>query len=169
MKVVSRDITQACNQSETKVSLPIYMRPAAEYKVPSEHLMETTKPLYGLPEAALHWFNTYLQFHVRELNMKSTAYDMCLLYTLDLLEKEAVPRRVTVTQTDDTLTLCNSALDKIEESKSKKFESKPKNIAVPNKAFLFNWSRITLNHENLSLNTTKHYQGLARISASPVV
>lgn len=44
------------------------------------------RPLYGLPEAALHWYNTYSDFHTTTLDMRPTAADPCLFYTFSTTE-----------------------------------------------------------------------------------
>lgn len=129
-----------------------------------EHLLQINKPLYGLSETGLTRFSIYQQFYVQKLSKQSTAHDMCLLYNSGLLKNGDGTRKITILQTQDTLTFSNSAFDTLKGMKSEKFELKTKNTVVEDKSFLFK-----TNHSDISLDATNRHQRLAPISVSPVV
>ena len=39
------------------------------------------KPLYRVPEAGTHWFNTYHRYYTEKLEMAMLTYDLYLLIT----------------------------------------------------------------------------------------
>lgn len=43
-------------------------------------ILRVRRPLYGVPEARLHWFRTYHRFHIDTLNLKTPSHDMRLLF-----------------------------------------------------------------------------------------
>ncbi|TAQ87858.1 hypothetical protein B7494_g3834 [Chlorociboria aeruginascens] len=79
-----RDISQAYVQSTTELNRDFYVRPPKELKLANRTILKVIKPLYGVPEAGNHWFKTYYQHHVDELQMTQSTYDPCLLYTNSL-------------------------------------------------------------------------------------
>lgn len=73
--------------------------------------MQVVKPLYGIPEAGMHWFATYHKHHHEKLAMIQSTYDPYLLVTTspDLFGLVGI-------QTDDTLFLAD---DKFAEQENK--------------------------------------------------
>ncbi|EED13530.1 hypothetical protein TSTA_097860 [Talaromyces stipitatus ATCC 10500] len=75
------DITQVYTQVKTKLerliiaNLPIEMQD----KYLLDLLLLVEGPLYGIPEAGVHWFRTYQAYHLNKLNMETSTYDPCLL------------------------------------------------------------------------------------------
>lgn len=106
MSVSIRDITQAYIQAITKLQRKIFARPPKEMidELPPGTLFEVILPLYGIPEAGNHWFNTYYKHHLNKLMMETSTYDPCLLIT-----KEGEPFGMVGMQTDDTLILGDEA------------------------------------------------------------
>lgn len=49
--------------------------------LPEDTLLILNRPLYGIPEAGVQLFWTYLKHHRQKLDMKSAPHDICLLYT----------------------------------------------------------------------------------------
>lgn len=121
-----RDISQAYTQSSTELNRKIFVKPVNELKLPNDMLLEIRRPLYGIPEAGLHWFNTYHAYHKNELDMKPSSHDLCLLYTKDGPSHDAreQPAGITCLQTDDSLFLANTKFKNLEEEKSGRFERK---------------------------------------------
>lgn len=119
-----RDITQAYTQSATTLRQNIFLKPAIEFVLSNEMVIRVNRPLYGVPEAGLHCFKTYHKFHTSELNMKSSAHDLCLLYTKNTidLDNNGKPAAATCLQTDSSLFLANTQFENFEAEKSKKFE-----------------------------------------------
>lgn len=47
--------------------------------LPPYTVLHVFKPLYGIPEAGLHWYLTYLSHHIYTLGMTKSRYDPYLL------------------------------------------------------------------------------------------
>lgn len=128
-KLYLRDISQAYTQSNTSLSRIIIIRAPTELGLPRGTFLRVIKPLYGVPEAGNHWFNTYHQHHLSKLDMNQSTFDPCLLYTppkVDSTNKSGFG--IVGLQTDDTLFLANQAFADLEELKLKeaKFQAKPR-------------------------------------------
>jgi hypothetical protein len=54
-----RDISQAYVQSNTRLNRDFFVRPPKELELKEGSILKVVKPLYGVPEAGNHWFNTY--------------------------------------------------------------------------------------------------------------
>ena len=51
-----------------------------EFGLQNGIVMKVMKPLYSVPDASIHWFNTYYTHHINKLAMMEYIYDFCLLY-----------------------------------------------------------------------------------------
>jgi hypothetical protein len=102
------------------------------------------KPLYGVPEAGNHWFNTYHSHHIKKLQMNQSTYDPCLLYTGN------TGFGIIGIQTDDTLILANTAfaIDEDKELKKAQFLSKEREQLTQSNPVKFNGGNITLEKDN---------------------
>ena len=62
-KLYLRDVTQAYVQSNISLNRESYIRPPHELATllgpPKDCILKVLKPLYGVPEAGNHWFETY--------------------------------------------------------------------------------------------------------------
>jgi len=87
--------------------------------------MQLIKPLYGIPEAGLHWWSTYYKHHRERLEMATSTYDPCLLLTEG---GPLGPFGLVGMQIDDTLIVLNTKFDRKEEAEREKagFLVKPK-------------------------------------------
>ena len=70
--------------------------------------MQLIKPLYGIPEAGLHWWSIYYKYHRERLEMATSTYDPCLLLTEG---GPPGPFGLVGMQTDDTLIVSNTKFD----------------------------------------------------------
>ena len=139
-----RDVSQAYLQSETSIQQQIYVRPPPELGLDQGHLLRVARPLYGIPEAGVHWFSTYHRHHTKNLAMTPAAYDPCLLYSPGAMnEHKSGPRGITCLQTDDTANAGNEAFVKLEERASRRFQCKPKEILAPGNPIRFNGATVT--------------------------
>ncbi len=101
-------------------------------RLPNKRVVRVQFPVHGLPEAGVHWIETYQNHQIAVLNMKPTARDACFLITSTSLgpfdsidgTKEAKPFVIVCMQVYDTLNSGNSAFAKLEEE-SRKFKCKP--------------------------------------------
>jgi hypothetical protein len=105
-----RDITQAYVQSKTPLNRQFFIRPPSELDLPERSILKVIKPLYGVPEAGAHWFNTYQKHHKNKLSMIESTFDPCLLHT------ESIHFGVIDIQTDDTLILADDEFATLEEN-----------------------------------------------------
>eukprot|EP00171_Calliarthron_tuberculosum_P004960 IDg4960t1 len=120
-QVFTRDISQAYTQSDTLVQRDIFVVPPAEFGVDGATLLKVKKPLYGLPEAGVHWFGTYHRHHIQSLKMKDSAHDKCLMWT----SKGTFAHGIVCLQVDDSLVAGDSQFIKMEHKMALKFKSKP--------------------------------------------
>lgn len=104
-----RDISQAYVQSTTSLNRKFYVRPPRELGLQEDSILQIIKPLYGVPEAGAHWFNTYHTHHTKKLLMVPSTYDPCLLF------KNSDGFGVVGLQTDDTLILADEIFAAAEE------------------------------------------------------
>ncbi|EED12716.1 hypothetical protein TSTA_052390 [Talaromyces stipitatus ATCC 10500] len=145
------DITQAYTQAKTKlerliiVNLPIEMQD----KYPPDSLLLVEGPLYGIPEAGVHWFGTYQAHHLNKLNMETSTYDPCLLIS-KLGDDEF---GLVGMQTDDTLLIYTEKFSRGEQAvlQEASFKAKPKTRLSETKPLEFNDARITLQNGIVNL------------------
>lgn len=112
MSLHLRDVSQAYVQSKTHLSREIYAKPPKEIQdnLPTNSVLKISKPLYGIPEAGTHWFQTYHKHHVEKLHMTQSTFDPCLLHT----DKNGLFGVVGI-QTDDTLFVGNEEFIRLEQ------------------------------------------------------
>ena len=162
LKIWIRDVTQAYIQSDSNVDRDIFIRAPKELELPPGKILKALRPLYSLPEAALHWWKTYHGHHKDKLEMIDTAYDPCLLHTPGALAY--VKRRsndankdieqakgVVCLQTDDTLNIGNQSFEGREEEGISRFRTKPKQYLKDDTPTRFNGATITLNGEGIDI------------------
>lgn len=103
------------------------MKPVPEFKLTSSMLLRVIRALYGIAEAGLHWFRTYIVFHRKLLDLTPSAHDLCFLFTRSGPAEDSAmkPAVVTCLHTDDSLFLANANFQKLEENTSRKFQRKP--------------------------------------------
>ena len=134
-----RDVTQAYVQSKSELERDVYLRPVPELNLPSGKVLRAVKPLYGVPEAGLHWFITYRDHHENNLDMESCTVDKCILYRMK--NTESVPD-VVILQVDDTFGSGSEEFLREEESNSRAFLSKPRKVLSPGDGSTFNGAYI---------------------------
>lgn len=113
----TRDVKKAFVMSKTSLRRPVYMHPPKEMKLPPGQLLKVMRTLYGMPEAPMHWFKTYSDYHRDELRMKQIPIDPCLWYRKDHHKLSGV----LALQVDDTLYGGNPKFKALEMEKSNKF------------------------------------------------
>jgi hypothetical protein len=135
-----RDITQAYTQSKSPLNRMFFIRPPPDLNLSDDAILRVIKPLYGVPEAGAHWFNTYHDHHKKNLNMTESTYDPCLLFT-----NQSVFGLVGM-QTDDTLMLGDDRFAELEESELEKAKlmSKKREMLTTSTPIKFNGGVISL-------------------------
>lgn len=137
----TRDVSKAFIQSTTTLRRPVYVRAPKELNVGS-NILKINRPLYGMPESPIHWYNTYLSYHKDELGMRTTPMDNCLLYKTDGDKLSGIIGL----QVDDTLIAGTKGFLETEDVKSKCFPNSGRS-EIQEKAESFN---------GLSLSRTKY-------------
>jgi hypothetical protein len=135
-----RDIKQAYTQATTKLVREVYLRAPKEMELGDDEILLCVKPLYGIPEAGLHWFLTYVGHHVKELGMTQSKADKGLLYRID--DDGGVGVSVTALQVDDNFGHGTSEFLTLEEKASNRFRCKPRVIIEVGDMVTFNGSEI---------------------------
>lgn len=74
-----RHVSQAYLQSATNLTRDVYIRAPSEFGLPEDSVLKVIKPLYGIPEAGLHWYLTYMDHHKHQLGMNKSYIDPCML------------------------------------------------------------------------------------------
>lgn len=149
-KLYVRDISQAYVQSKSNLNRLIIAKPPKDiaHLFPPNTVLRIIKPLYGIPEAGTHWFQTYHNHHQLTLSMIPSSFDPCLLITM----KEGVFGVLGI-QMDDTLFLANenfATLESIELEKAG-FSAKPISILSPQSNLTFNGAKIIYGKGNINL------------------
>ncbi len=171
-KVMSRDVSQAYTQSKSPLKRPIYVQPLPEFGLSDDMVLKVECPLYGIPEAGVHWFVTYQKHHIERLGMQPASHDFCLLYTPNSIAKyyknSKTPHGITCLQTDDTMTLANPSFISLEQKESMRFESKPLQYLRKGEPLKFNGALLTLHDDHLTLTAPTQVEKLSTISTKEV-
>lgn len=114
----TRDVTKAFLQSTTVLRRPVFVRPPKEMGI-DDAVLKIIRPLYGMPESPIHWFNTYLNYHKEKLGMSGVPMDPCLLYSISAENNS--PNGLVGLQVDDTLFGGTSAFLEEEQTSSAAF------------------------------------------------
>ena len=158
-----RDISQAYVQLRTPLVRDFYARLPPKLGLPAETILKVVCPLYGVPEAGNHWFQTYHKHHRKQLQMEQSTYDPCLLHT------NSNGFAVTPLQTDDTLLLADEKFA-AREMKLRKagFLAKQREKLTKTNPIKFNGGYITMRGVNITLTQESHYENLGTVSPEPV-
>lgn len=116
----TRDVTKAFVNSKTSLRRAVYLRPPSEMNLEKGKVLKVDNPLYGIPEAPIHWFKMYLNFHRDGFKMEQVPTDPCLLYHCQY----GVLQGIIGLQVDDTLFEGTAKFAKIEEAKAREFPTR---------------------------------------------
>lgn len=118
-------------------------------KHPPGTIIRIVKPLYGIAESGVHWFATYQPHLCKQLHMRPSSYDPCLLITTS----DALGFGIVGMQTDDTLMLCDLSFQREEDTQlcAAKLKAKPTAILTRDNNLDFNGCKITCTDETLHL------------------
>ena len=64
--IFTRDISQAYVSNDTTLLRDMYLIPLKDRNLDPDVLWKAKKPLYGLPESGVHWFETYMQHNSKK-------------------------------------------------------------------------------------------------------
>ncbi|ESZ92707.1 hypothetical protein SBOR_6919 [Sclerotinia borealis F-4128] len=155
--------TLAYVQSTTDLSRLFYIRPPAEIDIGPNFIFQIIRPLYGVPEAGNHWFNTYHNHHISKLGMAQSTYNPCLMYTKDRAKNGF---GIVGLQTDDTLIVGDTLFltQEQEQLESAKFLAKNREQLTENTPVKFNGGIITLEKDEIYLNQEKQCDNLRLVT-----
>jgi hypothetical protein len=166
--VYLRDISQAYVQSTTLLNRDFYVRPPKEIneilQLGKNTILKVIKPLYGIPEAGNHWFNTYHRHHTEKLSMTESTFDPCLLYSHN------IGFGIVGLQTDDTLFLGDYTFATAEEVKLKEagFLAKEREKLTPTTPIKFNGGQIKLEDGVIVLTQERQCQNLKLVALKEI-
>jgi len=159
-----RDVSQAYVQSTTPLARTIFAFPPRDLKgeLPPDTVLRIVKPLYGIPEAGTHWFNTYHRHHREKLHMQVSTFDPCLLYTDN---PELGLFGVVGLQTDDTLFVANKPFAALEADKLDEagILAKPRDVLSVSNELHFNGGRQRLEKDGIAFTQKGQADKLALI------
>jgi hypothetical protein len=155
-----RDISQAYVQSRTSLARDFYAKPPPELGLPPNTILKLVRPLYGVPEAGNHWFQTYHRYHHKKLKMEQSTYDPCLLF----MKEDNIG--IISLQTNNTLLLANKDFEAEEERELLKvgFLTKEREELMTTNLIKFNGGQLTLKGNFLTLTQGQHCQNLRAVS-----
>ncbi len=115
MKLYLRDIIQTYVQSRFNLNRDFYVQSLSELiklmRIFSDCILKMIKFLYDVSKADNHWFKTYHDHHIDELNMIQFTYDSCLLYIIFI----QIDLKIVSMQTDDTFILADQSFVIVEK------------------------------------------------------
>lgn len=146
-QICTRDVKKAFVMSKTRLRRPVYMQAPPEMNLKKGQLFKINRTLYGMPEAPMHWFKTYGDYHRGELRMKQLAMDPCLWYKNENRSLSGVLSL----QVDDTLDAGNPKFLALKVKKSDKFPNSGRNL-ISSKPTRFNGIDISSISEGIRMD-----------------
>lgn len=158
-----RDISQAYVQSTTQLNRDFFVRPPPELSLGKDAILKVIKPLYGIPEAGNHWFNTYHRHHTEKLAMVQSTFDPCLLFT------NTNGFGIVGLQTDDTLFLADDTFARAEQDKLQeaKLLAKERERLSTTTTLKFNGGLIAMDDAGITLSQERQCQNINLVSTKP--
>jgi hypothetical protein len=166
LSVYLRDISQAYVQSRTPLDRDFFARPPTELGLEPGTILKIIRPLYGVPEAGNHWFQTYHRHHREKLGVVQSTYDPCLLFTpKNPNSGKTKGLGIVGMQTDDTLLLADDVFAETEETELRKavFLSKEREKLTVENPIKFNGGQVTMKGNTLELTQERHCQNLGAV------
>lgn len=133
-----RDIKQAYVCSEFDLIHEAYIVPPKTLKLDPTILWRLRKPLYGLPESGLLWYETYRSYHEVDLKMTAAVVDPCLYHRVSEDKLEGM----IVTQVDDSAICGNPGFLQEETRAAVQFPSAGRS-PIDHRGSEFNGSRVS--------------------------
>lgn len=63
----TRDVTKAFISLITTLQRPVYMEAHKEMSLDKGNIFKVLRPVYGMPDAPMHWFETFIHFYKSSL------------------------------------------------------------------------------------------------------
>jgi len=156
LSLFTRDISQAYVSTGTDLLRKVYLIPPKELQMNPDIVWEVQKPLYGLPESGVHWFECYVGHHEGKLGMIRTEVDPCLLYKKD---KDRLVSLCCL-QVDDTLVAGTEKFVSEENEACRIFESKGQTRIENGVSTKFNGMQMTRREDCIFLNQNTYIDRL---------
>ena len=123
----------------------IFVRPSKEitHELLLGIIFKVIKPLYRVPEAGIHWYNTYSNYYKDKLSMETLTFNPCLLVT----RNKDSPFGIVAMQIDDILILGDNAFVELKRIKlgKAKLTAKPIESLARNTLLIFNGYKLIIN------------------------
>ena len=166
LKIYLRDISQAYVSSKSKLLREVYVIPPKELGLGRDILWKVIRPLYGLPESGLIWFETYVGHHHDELRMKSTEADPCFMYRKG--KDESIDGLVCL-QVDDSIGAGTPKFLQEESDASKSFKTRTAEILNDGKEVRFNGHYVKQSEQTIIVHQHPYEQRIPseKVERSP--
>ena len=135
LDIYLRDISQAYVSSDAHLLREVYVIPPPELGLDEDILWHVRRPLYGLPESGLLWFETYVSHHQDVLGMRSMEIDPCFLYRMD---RQGKIEEMVCLQVDDSVGTGNAEFMMEENRAAQRFPTKPRRVLNDGEEIKFN-------------------------------
>ena len=176
LRICVRDISQAYVQSTSTINREIFVKPPKELSLNNGELLKVVRPLYGLPEAGTHWYQTYSRHHVEKLRMQQSTFDPCLLMTAGKQHSHDIQgdkeKRIGIVgmQVDDSLIAGTTKFLKDEELELKhaKLTAKPLEELEIDNDLSFNGGQISKHGGSIKVTQEKQTQKIKLIEGKDV-
>lgn len=130
----------------------LYLRPVQESKLPEGKIWMALKPLYGIPEAGLHWYLTYCAHHKEKHCMTQRKINPCVFFKPD--SPNSVPTTIML-RIDDSLGCGSNAFLTLEDREIRQFLSEPREIFNSGKTIRFNGFQFSKRCETLVIKQSE--------------
>ncbi|KAI0994039.1 hypothetical protein K3495_g14143 [Podosphaera aphanis] len=129
-------------------------------------IVKLNLPLYGAPESANHWFNTYHKHHTIKLGLTKSSYDACLLIRNDSRYFGVIGMQI-----DDIFGLVNTKFAGLEEMiKEANITCKKRGILTVDRPLNFNGGLISLlPNGNITLTQESHCKNLKPVNMTKAI
>lgn len=124
LRVWSQDVSQAYLQSAERLMREVYVKPAKEFRLSSEHLLKLLRPLYGLADSGDYWHVTMARHLTDDLTMTPTALDVSLFFKTVRNQLSGL----TGVYVDDSIHAGDVTFFKETDKTMAKFESRPRDM-----------------------------------------
>ena len=166
LDIYLRDISQAYVSSDSSLLRDVYVVPPPELGLDSDILWIVRRPLYGLPESGLLWFETYVSHHHNVLRMRSIETDPCLLYRRS---NSGGLEAIVCLQVDDSIGAGRKTFLDEEEIAARRFPAKPRRLLAAGQEIKFNGQYLKRVRELVLLHQQQYVRRMpdCKIERSP--
>lgn len=157
------DVAKVIAISKTTLCRPIYMELSKKMDLENGKIVRVVCPIYGTREAAVSWFNTYINYYKQTLNMNGFTLGPCRLYWIRAANLDGFIG----IQVDDNICAVTLVFAAEKERSSLEFPSKDQ-IEIEGKPENFKGVKIYVcdGVENIVINQSEYINNIRKIKIS---